>query len=68
VVKCNSDGTMNVDELEKRVMEDIDAGNTPCFVNATAGTTVLSAIDDIPEIARICKKYHIWLHVDVSYI
>ena len=35
------------------------------FVNATAGSTVYGAFDPIHEIADICEKYNMWLHVDV---
>lgn len=38
----------------------------PLFVNATAGTTVYGAFDPINDIADICEKYNLWLHVDVS--
>lgn len=40
-------------------------GFVPMFVNATAGSTVYGAFDPINEIADICEKYNIWLHVDV---
>lgn len=40
-------------------------GYVPMFVNATAGTTVYGAFDPISEIADICEKYNMWLHVDV---
>ncbi len=40
----------------------------PLFVNATAGTTVYGAFDPINDIADICEKYNLWLHVDVSLI
>lgn len=40
-------------------------GYVPMFVNATAGTTVYGAFDPINEIADICEKYNLWLHVDV---
>uniref|UniRef100_A0AAX7U2G0 Glutamate decarboxylase like 1 n=1 Tax=Astatotilapia calliptera TaxID=8154 RepID=A0AAX7U2G0_ASTCA len=41
-------------------------GAVPFMVNATAGTTVLGAFDPIDEIADICEKHNLWLHVDVS--
>lgn len=40
-------------------------GHIPMYVNATAGTTVYGAFDPINEIADICEKYNMWLHVDV---
>jgi len=35
-------------------------------VMATSGTTVLGAFDPLNEIADVCEKYAIWMHVDVS--
>ena len=41
-----------------------DALQTPFFVGTTAGTTVLGAFDPFEEIAAICKKHKVWMHVD----
>lgn len=38
----------------------------PFFVNATCGTTVLGAFDPVAEIAEVCSRHKVWLHVDVS--
>lgn len=53
--------------LENAIAEDLKMGLTPTMVNATAGTTVLGAFDDIPSINEICQKHQIWLHVDGAY-
>lgn len=57
---------MIVNELNKAIERQLGLGKYPVFVNATAGTTVLGAIDDLEAIASVCKKYDIWMHVDVS--
>ncbi|MBE9517614.1 MAG: aminotransferase class V-fold PLP-dependent enzyme, partial [Bacteroidetes bacterium] len=58
---------MNPLELEARIKEDIDAGLKPCAVVAAIGTTGTVAVDPLEEIAEICRKYGIWLHVDAAY-
>lgn len=55
-------------ELERLILEHKSKGNIPFFVAATAGTTVFGAFDPIHEIADVCKKYKLWLHVDVSLV
>uniref|UniRef100_A0A4W6FU92 Glutamate decarboxylase 1 n=1 Tax=Lates calcarifer TaxID=8187 RepID=A0A4W6FU92_LATCA len=54
-------------DLEAKVIEAKQKGYVPMFVNATAGTTVYGAFDPINEIADICEKYNIWLHVDGAW-
>ncbi|KAF5279653.1 hypothetical protein FQA39_LY18257 [Lamprigera yunnana] len=54
-------------ELERLVLERKVKGHIPFFVSATSGTTVLGSFDPIPEIADICEKYHMWLHVDAAW-
>lgn len=66
MVPSDEIGKMIPAELEKAILERKARGQIPFFVNATAGTTVLGAFDPITEIADICEKYGLWLHVDVS--
>ena len=39
-------------------------GGCPIAVVATAATTVFGAFDPINEVAAICRKHSVWLHVD----
>ena len=54
-------------KLEAQIKTDIADGCTPIYVNSTAGTTVLGAFDPIEDLADICEKYKLWLHVDGAY-
>ncbi|HET7475256.1 MAG TPA: aminotransferase class I/II-fold pyridoxal phosphate-dependent enzyme [Dermatophilaceae bacterium] len=36
-------------------------------VVATAGTTNFGIVDDLHSVARVCREYGIWLHVDGAY-
>ncbi|MGD8780062.1 MAG: aminotransferase class I/II-fold pyridoxal phosphate-dependent enzyme [Ignavibacteria bacterium] len=54
-------------KLEEAIKEDIQNGWMPFFVTATVGTTSTTAIDPIKEIAEICNKYNVWLHVDGAH-
>lgn len=69
LVKIGVDQQMRMDpsQLEARVSEDLEAGLKPCAVVATIGTTGTVAVDPLEEIAEICKKYEIWLHVDAAF-
>ena len=66
-IPANDVGEMIPEALERQIKEDIAAGFSPFYVNATAGTTVLGAFDPIPALADITEKYKLWLHVDGAY-
>jgi aromatic-L-amino-acid decarboxylase len=58
---------LDVQQLESAIQEDLSFGKKPFCVVATAGTTSSGAIDEIPRIHEICRRYNIWLHVDGAY-
>ena len=66
-VDTNYKGEMLSNHLEELIQDDIRNNYIPFFVNATAGTTVLGAFDNIEEISKVCKRYNLWLHVDGAY-
>ncbi len=66
-IVCNNKGEMIPEALAIQINKDKEEGFLPFFVNATAGTTVLGSFDPIKNIAVICKKNGLWLHVDGAY-
>src|SRR5579859_4120166 len=58
---------MDTTALTNRIHEDIEAGDLPFLVIATAGTVSTGAVDPLPDIAAICRKYDLWFHVDGAY-
>ncbi|XP_033758274.1 glutamate decarboxylase 1-like [Pecten maximus] len=66
-VDCDSNGRMLPEDLEKRIDISLTRGEVPIMVNATCGTTVFGAYDPIDDIAAICEKRSIWLHVDGAW-
>uniref|UniRef100_A0A8D0PJU4 Glutamate decarboxylase like 1 n=1 Tax=Sus scrofa TaxID=9823 RepID=A0A8D0PJU4_PIG len=65
-VETDGRGKMIPEELEKQVWQARREGAAPFLVCATSGTTVLGAFDPLNEIADICERHGLWLHVDVS--
>lgn len=66
-IGCNERFEMKAAELEAAVKEDIANGYLPICVVPTIGTTSTTSIDPVAEIADICERYSIWMHVDAAY-
>ncbi|KAM6169241.1 LOW QUALITY PROTEIN: acidic amino acid decarboxylase GADL1 [Rhynchocyon petersi] len=82
-VETDGRGKMIPEELEKQVLQarkevlgshsveflgcSHSQGAVPFLVCATSGTTVLGAFDPLDEIADICERQGLWLHVDASW-
>ncbi len=58
---------MDTRALTEAIEVDIAAGRLPICVVAVLGTTSSSAIDPLKEIANICKRHQVWLHVDAAW-
>jgi aromatic-L-amino-acid decarboxylase len=58
---------MRPDALAAAIADDRKAGRLPVAVVATTGTTSTTSVDPVPEIADVCERERIWLHVDAAY-
>lgn len=67
VVPTNTALEMDVAALEARIRRDIEAGERPFLIVATAGTINTGAVDPIAEIVEIARRHGLWLHVDAAY-
>ena len=66
-IALDAERRMRVDELEARIQADVAAGVVPVAVIATSGTTLTGAVDPISEIAEVCERSGVWLHIDGAY-
>jgi aromatic-L-amino-acid decarboxylase len=58
---------LDVDELARAITRDRHRGLRPFCVIAAAGTTNTGAIDPLGELADLCAREDLWLHVDGAY-
>ena len=66
-IKSDQYGRICKDDFENQINNDISNGFLPFYLNATAGTTVLCAFDNVEELAPICRKHDIWMHLDGAF-
>jgi glutamate/tyrosine decarboxylase-like PLP-dependent enzyme len=58
---------MNVAALEAQIVADKRDGMMPLLVVGTAGTVSTGVVDPLEELAAICRRHDVWLHVDGAY-
>lgn len=66
-VDVDSTYAMKPASLEQAIRDDLRKGHKPACVVATIGTTGSTAIDPLAEIAEVCNRYEVFLHVDAAY-
>jgi aromatic-L-amino-acid/L-tryptophan decarboxylase len=62
-----ADFRLPLEELARQIDADRASGLRPFAVVANAGTTNTGAIDPLPEIAALCARHRMWMHVDGAY-
>jgi L-2,4-diaminobutyrate decarboxylase len=66
-IKTNRSFRMNTVLLEDAIQRELEQGNIPIAIVATAGTTDFGNIDPLEEIGYIAAKYKLWYHIDAAY-
>ena len=74
LIEVDESFAMRPESLAQAIAQDKAAGNVPCFVCATVGTTSSNGLDPVRAIGEICQQQTpeasggpaIWLHVDVA--
>jgi aromatic-L-amino-acid decarboxylase len=66
-IPADADFRMQPELLAKAIAADRAAGLLPIAVVATVGSTSSTSIDPVEEIAAICTRERVWLHVDAAY-
>jgi glutamate/tyrosine decarboxylase-like PLP-dependent enzyme len=66
-IPTGKDLAMDVKILRDQIRTDREAGDQPFIVIGTGGSVSTGAIDDLAEIAKICREEDLWFHVDGAY-
>jgi aromatic-L-amino-acid decarboxylase len=66
-IDADAEYRMRPEALAAAIPEDRAAGRVPVAIVASVGTTSSTSIDPVADIADICERERIWLHVDAAY-
>ncbi len=66
-VPTRPDNTMDTEILSETIKEDIKNGKKPFLVIGNAGDVSTGVVDNLSEIAVICKTHDLWFHIDGAY-
>ena len=65
-IPVDANGSMCLDQVEDVMRSQDRQGQRVFCVVATAGTTVRGAVDPIPQLSSLCRRFGSWLHVDAA--
>jgi aromatic-L-amino-acid decarboxylase len=66
-VATDAEFRMDPNALSETIARDLRDGFKPLATIATVGTTSTASVDPVPEIAKICREFKVWLHIDGAY-
>lgn len=66
-IATDADNKMNTEILRQTIHDDLKIGKKPFLVIGNAGDVSTGVIDNLSEIATICKAFNLWFHIDGAY-
>ena len=66
-IPADAEFRLRPDLLAESIAADRAASRVPLAVVATVGTTSSTSVDPVAEIAAVCRRENVWLHVDAAY-
>lgn len=66
-IPTDADNKMNTAILLQTIIGDLTNGKKPFLVIGNAGDVSMGAVDNLSEIAAICKAHELWFHIDGAY-
>ena len=66
-VAVHDDFRINMDALERQVVDDRRNGYEPICVVGNAGSTNTGSVDPLDTLAEFCRDHNLWFHVDAAY-
>ena len=66
-ISTEADNKMDTNVLSHTIIKDIKDGKKPFLVIGNAGDVSTGVVDNLSEIAAICKAHDLWFHIDGAY-
>ncbi len=67
IIPTDMEFKISLNKLKNAIAKDKLEGFEPFCIIASAGTTNTGSVDSLPEIAAICSKENLWMHVDAAF-
>ena len=67
VLPTDADQRLDPATVSTAIDADLGAGLRPLALVAAAGATNTGAVDPLSELAVVCRRHGVWLHVDAAY-
>ena len=66
-IATDTNNRMNNELLKQAIKDDLKSGHQPFMVIGTAGDVSTGVVDNLKEIAIVCKTFSLWFHIDGAY-